>query len=150
MNKFATIFFVFILVVGGLYAVGFLQKSLPSEANKNTQLQEITYNEKTYVFRNLMGMPSQFNLKGKAKGTWFFEASFPIEIQNTKGESLKTFIAQATQDWMTEDFVEFKSDIDLTDTGLKQGDKIKIILHKDNPSGDASKDDSETYWATIK
>lgn len=150
MNKFATIFFVFILMVGGLYAVGFLQKNLPSEANKNTMLKEIEYNEKTYVFRNLMGISEQFKIKGQAKGTWFFEASFPIEIQSNSGDSLKTFIAQAKQDWMTEDFVEFESDIDLTDLGLKSGNKIKIVFHKDNPSGDPRKDSSEIYWATIK
>ena len=150
MNKFAIIFFSFLLIVGGLYAVGFLQKSLPSEANKNTMLKEIEYDEKTYVFRNLMGVPNKFKIKGQAKGFWFFEASFPIEIQSNNGDSLKTFIVQAKQDWMTENFVEFKSDIDLIGTGLKQGDKIKIIFHKDNPSGDPSKDASETYWATIK
>ena len=150
MKKFATIFFSFILIVGGLYAVGFLQKSLPSQANKNTTLKEIEYNEKTYVFRSLMGVPEQFKIKGQAKGTWFFEASFPIEIQSNSGDSLKTFIAQAKQDWMTEDFVEFESDIDLTDLGLKSGNKIKIVFHKDNPSGDASKDASEIYWVTIK
>jgi hypothetical protein len=150
MKKFVNIFFFFVLIVGGLYAVGFLQKNLPTDANKNTALQEITYNEKTYVFRNLMGVPEIFKIKGQAKGSWFFEASFPIEIQNQKGDSLKTFIAQATSDWMTENYVPFVADIDLSNLSLKSGNKIKIIFHKDNPSGDASKDDFETYWATIK
>jgi hypothetical protein len=51
---------------------------------------------------------SPVEIEGQARGFWFFEASFPIEIQDKNGQVLGTGIAQAQSDWMTENFVPFK------------------------------------------
>ena len=71
-------------------------------------------------------------VEGEARGTWFFEASFPVKLLDANGNVIATHFAQAQGDWMTEDFVPFKAQIEFekpaTDTGV-------LILEKDNPSG---------------
>ncbi len=75
----------------------------------------------------------EFVVTGEARGNWYFEASFPIEIQSETGAVIGGTIATAEGDWMTTDFVPFKSEmIDLPSafTG-----PAWLILKKDNPSG---------------
>jgi spore germination protein GerM len=71
-------------------------------------------------------------IEGKARGNWYFEASFPIHLLDDQGNELATTIAQAQSDWMTTDFVSFKA-------GLKyQSDKEingTLVFQNDNPSG---------------
>lgn len=75
-------------------------------------------------------------IKGKARGSWFFEASFPIKLYDENGELLTTAIAQANPpaggDWMTEDFVPFSAELKFEN--FKTG-KGTLVLEKDNPSG---------------
>jgi len=70
-------------------------------------------------------------IKGQARGTWFFEASFPIKLYDAKGNLIATAIAQAKSDWMTENFVPFEAELNFT-VSIKQ--KGTLILEKDNPS----------------
>jgi len=71
-------------------------------------------------------------IKGEARGVWFFEASFPIEITDADGNVLGQGIAQADGEWMTNDFVPFTAPITFTSSPTPTG---FIILKKDNPSG---------------
>ncbi len=75
---------------------------------------------------------SPFNIFGEAKGTWFFEASFPIKFLDDDGNVIKIAIATAQSDWMTEDFVPFTSRVDFSVGGSVRG---KVVFQKDNPSG---------------
>lgn len=71
-------------------------------------------------------------IEGKARGTWYFEASFPIHLLNDKSNELAIGIAQAQSDWMTTDFVPFKAEI------RYQSDKEingTLVFQRDNPSG---------------
>jgi len=77
-------------------------------------------------------------IKGQARGFWFFEASFPVEIQDSDKVTIATGIAQAKTEWMTNDFVPFEVSIDFQRPVTKNGN---LVLKKDNPSGDPSKDD---------
>jgi hypothetical protein len=71
-------------------------------------------------------------IEGEARGTWFFEATFPVKLLDANGNVIAAHFAQAQDDWMTEDFIPFKAQIEFekpaTDTGV-------LILEKDNPSG---------------
>ncbi|OGF67289.1 hypothetical protein A3I27_02100 [Candidatus Giovannonibacteria bacterium RIFCSPLOWO2_02_FULL_43_11b] len=71
-------------------------------------------------------------IEGEARGTWYFEASFPISLVDANGKLLARTPAEAQGEWMTENFVPFKAglkfDTPTTDTGF-------LILEKDNPSG---------------
>ena len=76
-------------------------------------------------------------LKGQARGDWFFEASFPIQLVDDQGNEVTTTIATAQSDWMTEDFVDFSATLNFTPGPNKPG---KLIFKKDNPSGEAVND----------
>lgn len=75
---------------------------------------------------------SPLTVTGQVRGTWFFEASFPIKITDEQGNILGSSFVQAQSDWMTEDFVEFKGTITYVS---KTGGKGFLVLAKDNPSG---------------
>ncbi len=79
-----------------------------------------------------------FVVMGQAPGNWYFEASFPIEVQDANGIVLATVIAQAQSDWMTTDLVPFLADVALT--GNYAG-AAKLVLKRDNPSGLPENDD---------
>jgi hypothetical protein len=72
------------------------------------------------------------NVSGKARGAWFFEASFPVRLMDKNGNELANGIATAQSDWMTEDFVEFLATLEFTAPPTTAG---TLILQKDNPSG---------------
>lgn len=85
---------------------------------------------------------SPINISGQARGYWFFEASFPVEIHDAEGKILGQGIAQANPpaggDWMTEDFVPFSLSLEFLEPETENG---FIIFKKDNPSGLPDKDD---------
>lgn len=86
---------------------------------------------------------SPLQIVGEARGTWYFEADFPVELTDANGALLAQGVARAQGDpllpggsseanWMTEDFVQFTTvltfDSPSTDTGT-------LIMRKSNPSG---------------
>lgn len=75
---------------------------------------------------------SPITIKGRARGTWFFEASFPINVIDANGRVLGQGIATAESDWMTTEFVPFSATITFSAPTTSTG---KIVLEKDNPSG---------------
>jgi len=75
---------------------------------------------------------SPVTIEGQAKGTWFFEAVFPIKIVDENGKELATGHGTATSDWMTENFVPFTAEINFDPGTALKGN---IVLQNDNPSG---------------
>lgn len=75
---------------------------------------------------------SPVTITGKARGQWYFEASFPITILDETGKVLGQGIAEAQGDWMTSEFVPFIAKVVFTKSLTKSG---TILLEKDNPSG---------------
>lgn len=77
-------------------------------------------------------------VEGEARGTWYFEASFPVSLYDGSGKLLARAPAEAQSEWMTENFVPFKLglkfDTPETNTGF-------LVLEKDNPSGLPEHDD---------
>lgn len=74
---------------------------------------------------------SPLSIKGMARGSWFFEASFPVIILDENGNILDSTVAKATSDWMTEDFVPFTAILTFNVSKKVNG---KLVLEKDNPS----------------
>jgi hypothetical protein len=91
---------------------------------------------------------SPLTISGKARGYWFFEASFPIELQDAEGKKIAETYAQATEEWMTEEFVPFS--LSFSFPAQKPGSKGTLILHKDNPSGEPQHDRSVSIPVTFK
>lgn len=88
-----------------------------------------------------------FSVIGQARGTWFFEASFPIELLDKNGNLLAVVVAQAQSDWMTEDFVPFKADMKVPQSYIGPA---TLILKKDNPSGIPANDASVSFPITVE
>ena len=81
---------------------------------------------------------SPLTIEGEARGNWYFEASFPVEIVDANGNRLGIVPAQAEGEWMTTDFVPFKTVLNFNAPTTATGE---LILHKNNPSGEARFDD---------
>lgn len=75
---------------------------------------------------------SPLEISGQAPGAWFFEGSFPIELQDENGLAVANGFASAQGEWMTAGMVSFNSRIEFASTSIENG---RIIFKKDNPSG---------------
>lgn len=82
---------------------------------------------------------SPVKLSGQARGPWYFEASFPIQVIAADGATvLGQGHASAKGEWMTSAFVPFSATVQ-----FDRGEQISgfIRLQKDNPSGDPVRDE---------
>jgi len=82
---------------------------------------------------------SPMSVVGKARGTWFFEATMPVVLKDDTGKVLFQGPIQAAGDWMTTDYVNFALAIPFDPGQAQYG---VLIISKDNPSGDPTKDAS--------
>ncbi|TSC79968.1 MAG: hypothetical protein G01um101425_445 [Candidatus Peregrinibacteria bacterium Gr01-1014_25] len=74
---------------------------------------------------------SPLTVTGEARGTWYFEASFPVKLLDAEGQIIASAPAQAQGEWMTEEFVPFSATLTF---GARDQDAT-LVLEKDNPSG---------------
>jgi len=73
-------------------------------------------------------------IHGYAPGTWFWEGTFSIELQDSFGEVIATTHASVVgSDWMTEEPVYFEATLEFEAPSV--GNEGVIVLHKANPSG---------------
>lgn len=77
---------------------------------------------------------SPLMIKGEARGTWFFEGSFPIVLTDWDGKIIAETTAKAEGDWMNENYVPFSAELNFT-PDTKVSNRGSLILRKDNPSG---------------
>jgi hypothetical protein len=85
---------------------------------------------------------SPLTITGEARGSWFFEASFPVTLVNWDGLIIAQGIAQAKGDWMTTEFVPFEATLTFTVDKDVYSNRGALILKKDNPSGLPEHDDA--------
>lgn len=74
---------------------------------------------------------SPLEIRGKARGYWFFEASLPVSLIAADGSLIASYYAQAEGEWMTADFVPFSSHLEFQ----TEADRGFLVIAKDNPSG---------------
>ncbi len=82
---------------------------------------------------------SPLTVSGEAVGPWYFEAVFPVKLKDARGAVVAEGQAQAQSDWMTTSFVPFQATLTFTAAAPGPGE---LVLEKDNPSGDPTKDDA--------
>lgn len=75
---------------------------------------------------------SPLQLKGEARGYWFFEANAPVELLNEDFQPIAKNTITAKGEWMTEDYVPFKGTLEFPPPSTSRG---YLIFHKANPSG---------------
>lgn len=76
---------------------------------------------------------SPLTIEGRARGNWFFEATFPVYLADSNGVIIAEGSATAKSDWMTGDYVPFSAMLDFETQ--KNGKSGSLILKKSNPSG---------------
>ncbi|MDP3795390.1 MAG: Gmad2 immunoglobulin-like domain-containing protein [bacterium] len=101
--------------------------------------------------RPLSVITSPLTVQGMARGTWYFEADFPITLVDWDGRIIAQSHASAVLDpedpdstWMTREFVPFQGTIafeppEITGDFARRG---TLILHKSNASGLSEHDDA--------
>ncbi|MCK9377857.1 MAG: Gmad2 immunoglobulin-like domain-containing protein, partial [Syntrophobacterales bacterium] len=63
-------------------------------------------------------------MAGKARGAWFFEATFPVRLLDGNGREIADWVpAHAKADWMTDAWVPFETTLAF-DAGFQTGDTI--------------------------
>lgn len=72
-------------------------------------------------------------IEGVARGNWFFEADFPVQILDNHANVLGNGYASAQGEWMTTEFVPFKGSVEF-DQIPPENSFGKLVLKKDNPS----------------
>ncbi len=134
MTKKSSIGIVAVLV---LLAGAWLWRGRSSEIQPTpTPRQQVNqYKDLVVIDRPIPGSTilSPVVIEGRARGTWYFEASFPVNIVDWDGKIIGEGIAQAQDEWMTSEYVPFQATITFTKPTYKNNGWI--ILRKDNPSG---------------
>jgi len=110
MKTRATILFALsaLLIIGILWSVA--KKPVTDENNNPPQDTDIAENDKIKIFSPLPNgvITSPVGVRGEARGTWYFEASFPIRLEDANGKVLVQTYTMAQGEWMTENFVPFE------------------------------------------
>jgi hypothetical protein len=99
--------------------------SATSSANLSDKIQV------TNVASNQV-VKSPLTVTGQARGNWYFEATFPVQLVDGNGKVLISAPAQAKSDWMTTEFVPFSVTLSFAKPATATG---TLILRNDNPSG---------------
>ena len=76
---------------------------------------------------------SPYKITGEARGSYYFEGSFPIKLLDDSDQVIATTIAKAKGDWMTDQFVPFTAT--LTFTPKMPHGFATLVFSNDNPSG---------------
>ncbi|HEX5429933.1 MAG TPA: Gmad2 immunoglobulin-like domain-containing protein [Patescibacteria group bacterium] len=82
---------------------------------------------------------SPMTISGKVRGTWFFEANLPIELEDEDGNVLAQTGYHTDENWMTSDYVDVNTTLKFPAPTTDYG---KLVIHNDNPSGDPANDKS--------
>lgn len=125
-----TIFFlVLVLCIAGFVFVvaRFVQNNEDEFGSKN--LPDVVIESPKIKSR----VQSPIMIRGKARGNWFFEGSFPVVLQDSHGTVIANSFVRAQGEWMTEQYVPFSGE--LLFSGTKSGDSGLLVFKKDNPSG---------------
>lgn len=141
---------------------GHVMNSGNDNSNSNENMSNININSNANSSQNPDSSPevvllapvegeevtSPMTIRGQARGTWFWEGSFPVALTNWDGLIIGNGVATAKGDWMTDKFVPFEAT--LTYKTPTYSDRGTLILKKDNPSGLPEYDKSVEIQVKLK
>ncbi|HPP43917.1 MAG TPA: Gmad2 immunoglobulin-like domain-containing protein [Caldisericia bacterium] len=117
---------ILIIIIISILALNFYQRySITKKINDAKDLIVIESPEPYEKVQN------PIHIKGKARGNFFFEATFPIRIEDENGNILTTGYVETKEDWMTDNFVSFETYLNFSKNDVKNG---FIVFEKANPS----------------
>jgi hypothetical protein len=144
--KIFIIIIIIAVVIGGAYAYFMRDTEVPSpdtddDSSVPVATEPFQYKDLVLVTSPRSGstVESPVELSGRARGNWYFEASFPIKILDEDGTIIGNSFVQAQGEWMTTDYVPFAGQVTFS---KPKGSTGKIVFEKDNPSGLPEHDDS--------
>jgi len=113
---------------------------------KENQTQEINASATTtadmpIVVNNIKDnqkVSNPIKIEGKARGGWYFEATFPIQLVDAEGNIIAYTTARAQSDWATTSFVDFVAELNYIKPTSTT--RALIVLNNDNPSGNPDLD----------
>jgi len=120
--------FIVIVIISVIVFAGALFLMEEAEEEKTEEEKDII----VFSPQSNQKIKSPLKIEGKARGTWFFEATFPVKLLDEEGKEVVISYVQTTDDWMTEDFVIFEGDLVFGIPKTKSG--ILRFLSA-NPSG---------------
>ncbi len=91
-------------------------------------------------------VPQTFTVRGQARGNWFFEASFPLQVRDPENNPVGFGIAMTSDNWMTTDFVSFEGRVEVEN----YSGPANLVLLKDNPSGLPENEDSVEFPIVVQ
>jgi len=124
-----------------------VSEDLPAitHVNKEATSTEIaTTSIRLINFKADQRVNSPLEIKGEARGSWFFEGSFPVRLVADNGAELDRTTAKAVGEWTTNDFVVFKAELNFEKATTSKG---ILIFERDNPSG--LPDEFEQYMVPV-
>ncbi|MFA6365550.1 MAG: Gmad2 immunoglobulin-like domain-containing protein [Candidatus Paceibacterota bacterium] len=138
---------IFLITAGIVFLIGigltiYVRYETP---NKSTKATFTTAQGRTDLIELTNPLPGQtisspLTVTGRARGNWYFEASFPVMLTNWDGLIIAQAPAQAEGEWMTEEFVPFSVTLTFDENQLYE--RGSLILKKDNPSDLPEHDDA--------
>lgn len=162
MNKTISSITVIIVIIVVIVGIAMVRQSVvsPSQPSSPVSVPVVKPNvgnplPKTDIIRltdptTNQSVSSPLNLKGEARGSWYFEGSFPVLLTDLSGKVIAKGTAKAGGQWMTDDFVPFSASLTFSLPASVKDRRAIIVLKKDNPSGIASKDASIQIPVVIK
>lgn len=117
-----------------------IMESYPPRCNANGQTftQDIG-TEMEYISEIRVDSPrpnqvvtSPLTVVGAARGSWYFEATFPVTLVDENKTELARGFATAESEWMTEDFVPFTAELIFTPPSTQKG---YLLIQNANASG---------------
>jgi hypothetical protein len=128
-----TLVWIAIIAVFGTFMYGYFSRPKMAATITYKDLLKVTQP----AVNAIVGSP--LILRGEARGSWYFEASFPVKLLDDNGMPLSQTPAQAQGAWMTTEFVPFEATLTFSPPRTPNG---TLVLEKDNPSGLPEHDDA--------
>lgn len=113
------------------------------EKSSGTEKSRDTINDLIKVENPKPGqlISSPLEIKGEARGYWFFEAEATAELLDENLQQVSRTNTTATGEWMTEDWVPFSGTMTFEKPSTENG---FLVLHKANASGLKENEMSDT------
>lgn len=92
---------------------------------------------------------SPLQVRGQARGSWFFEGDFPIVLKDHRGRVIARGFATAQGPWMTKEFVPFEGILKFK-VPAAAADRGTLVFKKDNPTDNPELDDELALPVSFK